>query len=347
MRKISLDKVKSGMIIAADIFDNEFGGDLPVIGRGVELTTLFIEKLKDRGINEVTIVTPEGYQGAPGETLNPSVITEDITFIGAVELYCDIPKGTKIEAGETITINGNIASGCDISSANGEIIIVGKFNGTPDKHITISAAKKVTIKNTSIEPINSVDIRSISDVLIDGDITGSKVAAKGRLRIEGVVTNSRVYSQNRIRVTECGDGKSPCQLLVRPQECHGLFQELLHLDSENSDLRQEQERLQNTIDLIQQLGKDIESIPYDSKVQMAMDIKRYRAIAEEIVSGQRQKVILKKKIAEILGSDRIFITNKGNPKTRITIENYSLVLDAPVKATTFFVREMKVENAPL
>ena len=347
MRKISLNDIKIGMVVAADIFDHEFGGELPIIARGVELSNAFIKKLKERGITEVTVFTPEGYQGAPGETLAPETITENITFRGSVELHCDIPKGTKIEAGETITINGDIEPGCNITSAAGEVIVVGKLHGTNEKHIILSAAKRVTIKNTSLEPLSSVDIRSIGDVVIDGNITDSTVAAKGRLRIEGVVTHSRIYSQSRIRVKETGDGQSLCQLLVKPKECRDFFQELLALDNTDTELHQEKHRLQNTIDLVKQLGKDIESLPYENKVQMAIDIKRFRAIAGEITSGQSRKIVIKKKIAEILGSNRIFITEKGHPKTKITIENYSLELEAPVAATSFFVHDMKVEGDQL
>lgn len=347
MRKISLNEVKQGMVVAADIFDNEFGGDLPVIARGVELSSVFVQRLKERGITNLTIVTPEGYRGAPGEILAPTEVKKDIIFDGSVELCCDVPAATKIEAGETINIHGNIEPGCNITSAGGEVVIVGKLQGSDDKHIILSAADRVTIKNTSIEPLSSVDIRCIGDVVIDGDVADSTVAAKGRLRIEGVVTGSKIYSQTRIRVKECGDGLSPCQLLVKPKECKELFQELLAIDKKHSSLQHEQQRLQNTIDLVKKLGKDIETLPYENKVQMALDIKRFREVAGEITEGQSRKEIVKKKITEALGSNRIIITKQGHPKTKITIENYSRALDAPVSKTAFFVHNMKVESAPL
>ena len=347
MKKISLNDLESGMVVAADIFDHQFGGELPIIARGVTLSDTFISKLKDRGIAEVTIATPEGYQGTPGETLAPESVTEDITFSGSIELFCDIPKGIKIEAGETITINGNIEPGCNITSAAGEIIVVGRLHGTEDKHIILSAANRITLKNTSLNPFSAVDIRSVGDVLIDGDISNSTVAAKGRLRIEGKVTRSRIYSQSRVRVKECGDGQYPCQLLVKPKECRDFFQELLTLDIADQDLRQEQQRLQNTIDLVKELGKDIVKITYDNKMQMAKDIKRFGEVAGEISSGQSRKTVIKKKIAEILAGSRIFITGQGLPKTKITIENYSLELDAPIAPSSFFARDMKVESEPI
>ncbi len=347
MRKIALDKVKSGMVIAADIFDHEFGGELPIIARGVELSSAFVARLKERGITDVTIVTPEGYRGAPGEVLAPTEVKEDILFDGSVELHCDVPSETKISAGETINIHGNIEPGCNITSASGEVVIVGKLQGANDKHIILSAAERVTIKNTSIEPLTAVDIRCVGDVVIDGDITDSTVAAKGRLRIEGVVTRSKIYSQTRIRVKECGDGQSLCQLLVKPKECKELFQELLAIDKAHAALLQEQQRLQNTIDLVKKLGKDIETLPYENKVQMAMDIKRFREIAGDITSGQSRKEIVRKNITEALGSNRIVITQQGHPQTKITIENYSRTLDAAVDKSAFFVQNMKVECSPL
>ena len=345
MRKITLEEAQAGMVVAADVFDRDFDGDLPVIARGVELSAQFIAKLKKRGVADLIIVTPQGYRGAPGEILAPTEITENILFSGTVELVCDVPPGTRIDAGENVTIAGKIAAGCHIRSATGDIVINGTIQGDNNRHIVLSAANRITIKSTSHFPIAALDVRAMGEVVIEGDVIDSTVAAKGRLRIDGRVTRSKIYSQTRVRVTECGSTE-PCQLLVKPQECRQLFQELLAIDKHRAALDLEQQRLQNTIDLVRKLGKDIERLPYQDKVQMAGDIKRFREVAEEIKSGQDRKERIKKEITEALSTNRIVVLQQALPQTRITIENYSLVLDKPVARTAFFVRNMRVEGAP-
>lgn len=186
----------------------------------------------------------------------------------------------------------------------------------------------------------------MGEVAINGDIADSTVAAKGRLHIDGTVNRSKIYSQARIRVDTCGNSNEPCQLQVKPGECRLLFQELLAIDKKHTALNQEQQRLQNTIDLVKKLGKDIERLPYENKVQMATDIKRFRQVAEEINAGQDRKKRIKKEITEALATDRIIVRKKAPAKTRITIENCSRVLDQSVTRTAFFVRNMRVEAAP-
>ncbi len=346
MRKVTLDEARTGMVIAADVFDPDFDGDLPIIGRGVELSATFIAKLKERGIAELIIATPQGYRGAPGEIFAPQQVTEHILFDGAVELNCDLPPDIRVEAGEDISITGQVGAGCNIRSATGDILITGGVQGAANRHIVLSAARRITIKNTVAAPLAAMDVRSMGEVAIEGDVADSTVAAKGRLRIDGRVVRSKIYSQTRIRVHECGNTSEPCQLLVKPQECRLLFQELLAIDKQHDALLQERLRLQNTIDLIRKLGKDIERLPYDNKVQMAADIKRFRQVEEEIREGQGRKARVRKEITEALAATRIVILKQALPKTRITIENYSRLLDQPVSKVAFFVRNMRVESEP-
>ncbi|HIJ90885.1 MAG: FapA family protein [Desulfobulbaceae bacterium] len=344
MRKITLDNATAGMVVAADIFGQDFDGDLPLICRGVELSDPIISKLRGRGFIELIIVTPPDYRGAPGEILAPTEVTGNILFDGAVELNCDLPPETKIEAGEDIIINGTVGPGCNVRSANGDVVITGTLAGAVDKHIVICAAKRVAI--TSTTQLCGLDIRALGEVAISGDISDSTVAAKGRLRIDGSVVRSKIYSQARIMVENCGNNTDPCHLLVKPLECGPLFQKLLGFDKQNTAFEQERQRLQNTIELVKKLGKDIERMPYENKVEIATDIKRFQEVSEEIKAGQERKEQIKKEIAEALATSRIIIRREALAKTWITIENCSLILDEPVTKTAFFVRNMRVEAAP-
>jgi uncharacterized protein (DUF342 family) len=175
------------------------------------------------------------------------------------------------------------------------------------------------------------------------------LSAKGKLTVTGKIVKSNIYSHSKIRLLECGDaaGVEPCRLLVKPAECHQLFQTLLALDKQMESFQQEKKRLHNSISLVRNLCKDIESLPPDKKMQLAMDVKRFQEMESSIASGLKTKEDLKVNILNVLASERIIINRTAHPNTQITIENYSLFLDQPVGAATCHVQDMKVKSLPL
>lgn len=349
MRKLSIDEVKLGMVIAADIFDSDFGGDFPLIGRGVELTEGIISKMKERFISEVLVITPPGYRGAPGEIFAPVEISEDIFFEGRVELGRDVPAGTRIVAGESIFISGEVQKGCSITSAKGDILVNGRVIGEQDSRVILNAAGCVTVNNQKDKPIQYADIKSINEIVIDGNVVDSSLSTKGKLIVHGKVERSNLYSQTRIRVFECGDdlSRTPSQLLVKPAECRTLFQELLTIDKQLSSQQKEKERLQNTLDLIRKLGRSVEQLPADKKMQLASDVKQFQAVDNSLNAGLKEKERIRKEISDSLAVNRILITHLAHANTKVTIENMSLVLEKTVEKAAFYVQNMKLERETL
>lgn len=345
MRKVFIEEAKAGMVIAADIFDSDFGGgEFPLICRGVELTTSFINKMKDRSLTELLIITPPGYRGLPGEIFTSTEITEDILFEGEVELSCDIPAGTKIVAGENIGIIGNVQPGCSITSAKGDINIKGSVVGSKESRITMNASKRVTIHNEETRPVQFADIKSIEEIVIHGDVKCCALSAKGKLLMRGKVEKTNIYSQTRISLLECGNDltREPCQLLVKPSECRKLFQEIMILDKQLAALNKDEDKLQNTIDLVKKIGEHIDQVSQEKKARLAADINHFHKVQQKIKDGLFQKKKLHMKVIQVLDITRIIITKIVHPNTKITIENCSLMLDKSAEAVSFHVEDMKV-----
>ncbi|MCK5404465.1 MAG: DUF342 domain-containing protein [Desulfobulbaceae bacterium] len=349
MLKILLKNVEVGMVIAADVFDPAFGGELPLICHGVELTPKFISTLEKRNVEEILIVTPPGYRGALGEILAPEKITEDILFDGKVELACDIPPQSKITAGENVTIKGSLREGCSVTSATQVVDIEGGIKGTKDKHVTISAGTSVTIKSSDQGPIQFADIKSTGEINIEGNMEDCTIAAKGRVQIRGKAIRSNIYSQKRIRMAECGDDitREPCHLLVKPAECKKFMQAILLLDKQIANLQKDMERLQNSIELVKKLGTNIQQLPEDKKAKIVAEVKKFKEVSSEINSGHLNKERLKKEIITSLNVDRIFVTKKVHPQVKISIETSSLILEEPLKSVAFFVKDSKVGHGPI
>jgi len=257
MKKIEVEKACPGMVIAADIFDQSLDAKFPLIGRGVKLTGQYIESLKTYCVPDLLIESPEGDRGAAGETLIRSAISEDILFDGGVEISGPIPPNIKIEAGEAITIEGEIAAGCVITSAKRGVLIKGALQGTAEARVRLAAAERVVIE-AGERPISFIDVKTIGTVAITGTVSDSSISAKGAIKIAGrIAGQSTVYSQTKIRVEKCGDplGRSQCQLLIKPHECRPLVQELLKTDATIAGLQKERESLRNVIDLIKKLDR--------------------------------------------------------------------------------------------
>ncbi|MBI5556156.1 MAG: DUF342 domain-containing protein [Deltaproteobacteria bacterium] len=349
MRKVSIDEIEAGMVIAADIFDPEFGGELPLIARGVTLTPTYVGKIKDRGFFELLIETPPDYRGAPGETYVLLEVGEDIVSAGNVDLQCDIPPGIKIAAEENIRVTGIVHPGCSIISAKGDIFITGAIHGSPESRVTISAGNRVEIDNGTGRPVSFADIKALDEIVAQSDMHHCSLSAKGKLTVTGKIGKSNIYSHKKIRLRECGDaaGVDPCQLLVKPAECRQLFQALLALDKQMEALQQEKKRLHNSISLVRNLCKNIESLPPDKKMQLALEVKKFQEIESNIASGLKTKEKLKENILNVLAAERIIVDRTAHPNTQITIENYSLCLDQSVGAVAFYVQDMKVKSMPL
>lgn len=349
MKKVPIEVITSGETLAADVFDPDISGEFPLLSRGITLTTEYIESLKKRGITDVLILTPPGYRGKPGETLVPNTIDGDIFFDGMMELDIDIPPQTKIEAGETITINGNIAAGCFITSANGAIRIKGSVQGAKEQRVKINAAQNITIETETKKPVVNADLKTVGEIHVAGSLNQSTASAKGRIIVNGKISGSQLYTQTRMSLQECGDECThpPSILLVKPHECRQLIQQLLKKDEEIRALLTENEKLQNIIDLIKKLGKSIDDLPQDKRAGLAAGVKRFHDAKIDIANAQKAKQELKNAMEAFLGAKRIIIKGTAFPNTKITIENSSLLLQEKMQSIAFFVQNYKVVSSAL
>lgn len=344
MRKVPVDLLEEGMEIAADVFDPGFGGDLPLLGRGVQLTTEYIAKLNDRAIRDILIITPDGYRGGPGEVLAPTVVNADILFDGKVDLACDVPPGIKIQAGESIFIHGDIGKGCSLISAAGEVYVKGSVCGAADSRILISAAQKVTVENAPGKPISYTDIKTTGEIRVSHDVANSTFSSIGKLLVGGKAVRSNLFSQTRIRVHDCGDEatREPCQLLVKPKECRPLFQELLSLDAKILELKKEKSKLENIIDLIRKLGKGVAELPPENREKLAGDVRRFQEVERDSAAAMRRKEEVRQEIIYHLGMQRVFVAGSAFTNIKVTIENNTMILQQIFRGVAFSVENFKI-----
>ncbi|TAN41456.1 MAG: DUF342 domain-containing protein [Nitrospirae bacterium] len=350
LKKIKVSEAKVGMVVAADVFEAAIGMNMPFIRHGVVLNDTYIHSLKNRGIVYILIEPPEGYKGAPGEVYevdNPDDIREDILFDGRVQIKGDLAPKIKIDAGERIIVEGDVGEGCILTSATGGILIKGCIRGSKESPVTFMASQNIFVQNKSEDSVSFADIKTSCDITISGDVCDSSISARGEVKIEGKAANSRIYSQSIIKIRDCGNELGdPSVLMVKPFECNDLSQELLKIDSRSAVILKEKEKLQNVVDLIKKLGKDVEQLPQDKKIELATGVKSFKALEVELSSFQEQKADIKKKVEQYLEIKRIAVQGNIFPRSKITIGNSSLEITKKESGTAFFVKERKVVSSP-
>ena len=340
MKLIRVNDLKPGMIVADNVYESK-GGAIPLISRGVVLSNDYINRLVSRGIMTLYIEMPENYKGAQGETLEIKTVNKDINFDGKLQINGDVPENIKIEANESIVIKGNVNKNCIISSKTGAVKIDGQVTGAAEELVRITSSQKVYLTSAAY-----ADIKTNSDVKVSGDIYDALVNARGEIAIDGKALRAELYSQSKIIVGECGnDLEEPVTLIVRPFECRGLFNELLKIDSRVMELIKEKERLQNVIDLIRRLGKGIEQLPQEKKLEMASGVKRFKEIEGELSALQSRKLQIKAELEGHLGMKRVIVFGNVFPGTRITIENSRLEIVMQDQRRAFYMKDFKVASS--
>ncbi len=119
------------------------------------------------------------------------------------------------------------------------------------------------------------------------------------------------------------------------------------LDKELVTLKKDQERRQNTIDLVQKLGKNIDQVAQEKRAELAADVKKFQEAKVEINAGLMLQDRIKEKILSALSSYRVFITRTAHPNTVVTIENISITLQELAQSVAFYVHERKIAQDPI
>lgn len=340
MKLMRVNDLKPGMIVADNVYESK-GGAIPLISRGVVLSNDYINRLVSRGIMTLYIEMPDHYKGVQGETLELKAVNKDINFEGKLQVNGDVPENIKIEAGESIVIKGSVNKNCIISSKTGAVKIDGHVTGAAEGLVRITSSQKVHLMSAAF-----AEIKTNSDVKVSGDVYDALVTARGEIAIEGKACRSELYSQSKIIAGECGSGsEEPVALIVRPFECRGLFNELLKIDSGTMELLKEKERLQNIVDLIRKLGKGIEQLPQDKKLEMASGVKRFKAIEGELSTLQSRKVEIKNELEGHLGMKRVIVFGNVFPGVRVTIENSRLEIVKQDQRLAFYMKDFKVVSS--
>lgn len=327
------------MIIADDVFDMNSGVSIPIIRRGVVLSRDLIRSLLNHQVGWVYVERPENYTGTAGETIELKHITKDISFEGRVSILCDIPRNIKIEAGESITVRGNVESGCFLTSKRGAVSLMGSVKGDAQDMVKITSQQHIT----AAMDIRGADMKASGEVTIKGEVIDSSIMAHGDIACESSVVRSQLYTQSKIKIRECGDPQNgPCLLVVKPNECLAYSQDLLKNDALILDLQKEMGVLQNIIDLIRKIGRGIEDLPPEKKMEMAQGVKRYKEVEKELASALAKKAELKNELAYLMMVKRIFVSDVIHPSVKVSIENCMYIITKIEHSLAFYVKDGKM-----
>ena len=86
------------------------------------------------------------------------------------------------------------------------LLINGSVVGSPEGRVTLNASKRVTIHNGEAPSMQFADIKSVEEIVVDGNVSCCTLSAKGKLLVHGKGEKSNMDSQTRIRLPDCGNG---------------------------------------------------------------------------------------------------------------------------------------------
>ncbi|HCZ11005.1 MAG TPA: hypothetical protein DHV16_01850 [Nitrospiraceae bacterium] len=336
MLKLKVGELSEGMIVASDVYVS--GINIPVVRGGVVLSRTYIEKIKKHGVAFIHIETSDNYKGNSGESITLGSIEKDVIFEGKVQVSGCVKSDIKIEAGESIIIDGNITEGCVFSSKRGAIAVKGSMHGNIDNPVNLTARQNITMGSASF-----AIIKTDGDFSATGDIIDTNVVARGEVKIGGKILRGQIQTQSRMVLGGCGSEESgQIMLVVKPLEFQELMQELLKIDTTVSGLAKEKEGLQNIIDLLKKIGKAIDQLPQEMKLEFAKGVKRFKDIEGEVVALDSRKADIKGEIDRLLSVRRIIVNGDIFPGTIVSIGNSRLTITAKSSRLSFCVKDNKI-----
>lgn len=341
MLKVRADKLKPGMVTAEDVYDPEAEGGLPLLNGGIALVEGYISRLRNHGVRFVFIELPEGYTGAPGETLELERIKKDVRFEGKLTIAGSISTGLNVVSRERLAITGDIEHDASVECTEGSIVIRGVADGANGAPARITAGNNIILERAAL-----AEIKAGGDVKLTGSVMESTITAKGSVQIDGRAHSSRIVAQDAVRLESADTGQlGPLSITVKPLRLQEFLQELLRTDARLEHIRAEKQRLSNIIELIKKLGASIHSLPQEKRLAMAADVKQFKEFEVEEAKLARRKAEIMTENQKLVSAPWVFIHGNIAPGTRITIFNYSFEVGAETKHKMFSVRDFKIYMA--
>lgn len=339
MRRVRVNELKQGMIIAEDIFDTDAGISFPIMCQGVVLNGDLIRRLQNRHSGWVYVALPEECHGSADETMDVSRISRDISVGGSIFILCDIPENRKIEAGMDIIVSGSVERGCRITSRNGSISFRGTVKGSTLNPVMIVSHRNIT----AAKDVIGADIKASGKVTMEGPVADSSIVASGDIDAESSVVRSQLYSESKIMVGECGnEQREQCLLIIKSSECIVPFRDLLKTYTQILKLQEEMNSLQEVAGLIDRIGRPIGQVSEEKKAECAQKVKQYKEAEKELALVLSRKTELKNDIARRMMKRRVFIPGTVHPNVRITIENCTYCFTKEGQSLAFFVKDDKI-----
>ncbi|MCL4456757.1 MAG: FapA family protein [Nitrospirae bacterium] len=207
-----------------------------------------------------------------------------------------------------------------------------------DNPVNVAARQNITMESASF-----AIIKTDGDLAAGGDIIDTNIVARGEVKIGGKILRGQVQTHSRMVLGGCGSEESgQVMLVVKPLESQELMQELFKIDTAVSGLVEEREGFQNIIDLIKKLGKAIDQLPQDKRLEFAKGVKRFKDIEAEVAALESKKSDIKGEIDRLLSIRRIIVNGDIFPGTIVSIANKSLTITAKSSRLSFCVKGSKI-----
>ncbi len=234
----------------------------------------------------------------------------------------------------SVVINGSVLGGT--LQVSGDIVIEGAII---DGNVTTSGGN-ITIRQ-GIEG-ETTQVRAFGDIRTDYCHGGNVQSKNGSIYIKSLVTNSKLDARNLVHC-DLGEGvierstvKAGIEIIVnrlgntkhsttyvnlsneRQQE---MFELMLVYEQKLKDKKKRLEKLNKIIRIVRLLGEKVVALPPQKKEQLAIKVKEYNKIKNEIVqtNEEKRKVIQQNKDLKKY-TRAIIVRGKVHPQVQVMID---------------------------
>lgn len=253
---------------------------------------------------------------------------------GSLTVHGDVESNSVIIATDDILIMGNVFN-AKIKSLKGKIRIEGGVKGLSS---IIHAQEDISVKfvyNATLKSENNIIIKDIS---VDAHlITKKSVFAKDG---SGTIEGGELEAGVDIIANNIGSTQGSTTLVkISNFKQRNLMSQILRIDNKIKEIETEISQLSKFIDIIKILGKKVVTLPLAKKQDLALKVKKFQQLTEEVEKIKSQKELLNTESKEIDELERtVIVRNHIHQGVYVYIDESKLLIQHKYKNVILYKR---------
>ncbi len=249
--------------------------------------------------------------------------TGNVKYDGKVVIEGDVRSGFRVEATDSVIINGDVEA-ADIRSKKGDVIIKMGVLGK-------GRAKIVAGNNIECGFIQDAEAKANNDVIAERYIINGNVYAAGMVIVEeneGLIRGGKIFGEKGISVKEAGSMKNiSTQLGIGLNRNPERENALTQLVKEEDELYAKYELLSKKERFLKLLFERVDKLSEDKKQELQNITAELKQIQQKLSEIEKQKKAIASESHDIDKKNKIIITEKLHKGVLLLVGSEEFYID--------------------